>query len=91
VGWPTGYRADADRRALPAHAAALFAADGDELALGAGPEGLEVLVLAGAPIGEPVVFGGPFAMTSRSEIQDVFARYEHGEMGRLAPSFTPRR
>jgi redox-sensitive bicupin YhaK (pirin superfamily) len=83
--------ADADRRALPAHAAALFAEDGDELALGAGPEGLEALVLAGAPIGEHVVFGGPFAMTSRSEIQDAFARYERGEMGRLAPSFTPRR
>lgn len=83
--------ADADRRALPAHAAALFAEDGDELALTAGPEGLEVLVLAGAPIGEPVVFGGPFAMTSRAEIQDAFARYERGEMGRLAPSFAPRR
>jgi redox-sensitive bicupin YhaK (pirin superfamily) len=83
--------ADADRRALPAHAAALFAEDGDELALTAGPEGLEVLVLAGAPIGEPVVFGGPFAMTNRAEIQDAFARYERGEMGRLSPSFTPRR
>ena len=48
-------------------------------------------MLAGDPIGEPVVFGGPFAMTTRAEIQDAFARYERGEMGRLEPSFRARR
>lgn len=76
-----------DRRPLAAHGAAVFARDGDEVQLGAGPKGLEVLLLAGEPIGEPVVFGGPFAMTSRSEVQDAFARFERGEMGRLEPSF----
>jgi redox-sensitive bicupin YhaK (pirin superfamily) len=83
--------ADADRHALPEHGAAAFADDGDEVALAAGSTGLEVLVLAGAPIGEPVIFGGPFAMTSRAEIQDAFARYERGEMGHLEPSFRARR
>jgi redox-sensitive bicupin YhaK (pirin superfamily) len=82
---------DGATRPLAAHEAATFADDGDALALAAGPAGLELLVLAGEPIGEPVIFGGPFAMTSRAEIQDAFARYERGEMGRLAPSFTPRR
>ncbi|MBN8610243.1 MAG: pirin family protein [Deltaproteobacteria bacterium] len=83
--------ADADHRALPEHAAAAFADDGDEVALSAGSTGLEVLVLAGAPIGEPVIFGGPFAMTSRAEIQDAFARHARGEMGHLEPSFRARR
>jgi redox-sensitive bicupin YhaK (pirin superfamily) len=83
--------AEADQRELPAHGAAAFADDGEEIAIAAGSSGLEVLVLAGDPIGEPVVFGGPFAMTTRAEIQDAFARYERGEMGRLEPSFRARR
>jgi redox-sensitive bicupin YhaK (pirin superfamily) len=76
----------ADAHPLPAHAAAVFAHDGDEVVLGAGATGLQVLVIAGEPIGEPVVFGGPFAMTNRAELDDAFARYARGEMGQLAPS-----
>lgn len=76
-----------DRRALAAHGAAVFARDGDEAQLRAGAAGLQVLLLAGEPIGEPVVFGGPFAMTSRADIDAAFSRFERGEMGRLEPSF----
>lgn len=74
-------------RDLDAHVALAFAADGDHLELEAGPAGLHVLIGAGHPIGEPVVFGGPFAMTTRRDVEAAHARFQRGEMGRLAPSF----
>jgi redox-sensitive bicupin YhaK (pirin superfamily) len=75
------------RHAFGAHEAAGFAGDGDEIQLKAGGDGLHVLLAAGKPLGEPVVFGGPFVTTNRSELQAAFDRYERGEMGSLSPSF----
>lgn len=77
----------APRVELSAHQGVGFGADGDELTVAAGAHGLQVLVAAGRPIGEPVVFGGPFAMTSQSELAAAKARYQRGEMGRLEASF----
>jgi redox-sensitive bicupin YhaK (pirin superfamily) len=42
---------------------------------------LEVLVLGGAPIGEPVVQHGPFVMNTRAEIVQAFEDYQSGKMG----------
>lgn len=67
-----------------AHHAVGFAADGDEIALEAGTAGLHVLVAAGRPLGEPVVFGGPFVMTDQAGVDAAFDRYRRGEMGRLS-------
>lgn len=75
------------RVAAQAHEAIGFADDGDQVELTAGADGLHLLLAAGSPIGEPVVFGGPFAMTARRDIDEAFARFERGEMGRLSPSF----
>lgn len=72
---------------LAAHSAAGLARDGETIQLRAGARGLGALVGAGHPIGEPVVFGGPFVMTRREDLAEAFARYERGEMGRLSPSF----
>lgn len=66
------------------HHAAGFAQDGDEIVLEAGPNGLQVFVAAGRPFREPVVFGGPFAMSDQAGVDDAFARYRSGEMGRLS-------
>ncbi|MCG5053850.1 MAG: pirin family protein [Myxococcales bacterium] len=63
-----------------------FAREGNTLSLASGPHGLHLIVGGGAPLGEPVVFGGPFVMTSPEDISDAFARFARGEMGRLAPS-----
>jgi redox-sensitive bicupin YhaK (pirin superfamily) len=57
------------------------------LRLEAGSDGAEVLVLAGRPIREPVVFGGSFALSSPERLADARRRYDRGEMGSLAPSF----
>lgn len=43
-----------------------------------------VLVLTGAPIGEPVVGQGPFVMNTRDEIRQAIQDYQAGRMGRLA-------
>jgi len=57
------------RGELPAALAA--SADGD----------VELLLLQGVPIGEPVVQHGPFVMTSREEIMQAFSDYQKDEFG----------
>ncbi len=60
---------------------------GDHVELIAGPAGASLLLLAGTPIGEPVLFSGPFCMNDQAAIDDAQRRFRSGEMGRLAPSF----
>jgi redox-sensitive bicupin YhaK (pirin superfamily) len=71
---------------IAAHHAVGFARDGDEVTFEAGADGLHLLLAAGTPIGEPVVFGGPFALTTRERLEEAKIRYQRGEMGRLDPS-----
>jgi quercetin 2,3-dioxygenase len=42
---------------------------------------LEVLLLGGLPIREPIVHYGPFLMNTRQEILDALDDFEHGRMG----------
>ena len=44
---------------------------------------LEVLVLGGTPLREPVVFHGPFVMNTRDEIYDAIRDYHAGRMGTI--------
>ncbi|HLL09152.1 MAG TPA: pirin family protein [Nocardioidaceae bacterium] len=44
---------------------------------------LEVLVLGGRPIGEPVAWAGPFVMNTRREVIDAFEDFQQGRMGRI--------
>src|SRR5580692_2871757 len=63
--------------------------DGDNLivtadtAQDAATPDLEVLVLGGRPIGEPVAAYGPFVMNTRSEIAQAFEDYEKGKLGTI--------
>ena len=45
---------------------------------------LELLLLSGRPLGEPVVRYGPFVMTSESEIHQAIRDYQTGRMGQIA-------
>ena len=69
---------------LPAHGALTTEAP---VVLTGGVGGLHAVVGGGAPIGAPVVFGGPFVGNTRADIEAAHARYQRGEMGRLDPSF----
>ena len=52
-----------------------------ELPLRSGEEPIEMLLLQGRPIGEPVVQHGPFVMNTREEIVEAFHDYQRTRFG----------
>ncbi len=64
----------------------LFAQDGEEVRIEnpayANAE-LEVLLIAGAPLNEPVARYGPFVMNTETEIQQAIEDYQQGRMGAI--------
>src|SRR5690606_8354618 len=65
---------------IPARHAFDVRAERDVL-LEAGPDGAELLLLQGRPIGEPVVQYGPFVMNTPEEIRETFVEYQRTRFG----------
>jgi len=49
-------------------------------------ETLELLVLGGQPIGQPVVHYGPFVMSTRGEVMQALEDFEAGRFGTIPPN-----
>ena len=47
--------------------------------------GLEVLVLGGQPIQEPIAWAGPFVMNTRDEVVQAFEDFQAGRLGQPLP------
>jgi redox-sensitive bicupin YhaK (pirin superfamily) len=47
--------------------------------------GLDVVILGGAPIREPVAWAGPFVMNTRAEVMQAFEDYNAGRLGNPVP------
>jgi redox-sensitive bicupin YhaK (pirin superfamily) len=45
--------------------------------------GMEVLLLGGRPIREPIAWAGPFVMNTETEVRQAFADFEAGRLGRV--------
>src|SRR5690554_5510474 len=68
-----------ERTRLPASAASVLD-DGDEVLLATGSQPARLLLIAGKPIGEPIVQYGPFVMNTREEIEQTLKDYQSGHL-----------
>jgi quercetin 2,3-dioxygenase len=84
----------AERRPVQVGQLAVFG-HGDVITIGADPQqdahtpALDVLVLGGQPIREPVATYGPFVMNNRAEVLQAFEDYQAGRLGTIPASARP--
>ena len=67
----------------------LFAPDGDEVRIENPSDAsttLEVLLIGGVPLNEPVARYGPFVMNTKQEIFQAIEDYKNGKMGQITQS-----
>jgi redox-sensitive bicupin YhaK (pirin superfamily) len=73
-----------EKRAARSHDLVRFRNDGDELSLEADANTkLRALLIAGAPLHEPVARYGPFVMNTRQELIQAFEDFQSGRLGEI--------
>jgi redox-sensitive bicupin YhaK (pirin superfamily) len=84
----------ADRNPVHTGQATLYG-PGDTITVAADPRqesrlpGLDVIVLGGRPIREPVAWAGPFVMNTRGEVLQAFEDYQRGKLGVIPATRLP--
>lgn len=83
-----------DRKPIHMGQAVVFG-KGDSIAISANEEQdsktpeLEILLLGGQPIREPIAWYGPFVMNTEEELQQAFADYQAGKLGIIPADVVP--
>jgi quercetin 2,3-dioxygenase len=73
-----------DDRPVTRRQMVMFANDGDDVSItAAGSQPLEVLLIAGVPLREPVARYGPFVMNTRAELLQAVDDFQNGRMGQI--------
>ncbi|PXX21474.1 MULTISPECIES: pirin family protein [Burkholderia] len=91
---PAGYRVFAypidgtglygpDRQSVDARHMIVYGDDGDTVTFTAGDGPLDLLLIGGVPLNEPIVRYGPFVMNTEEEIRQAVVDYQTGRMGRI--------
>lgn len=62
-----------------------FSPKGNLVVIDSGSKGLEFMFATAEPINEPLVYGGPFVMTTKEQMEATQKRRANGEMGELKP------
>ena len=87
VGWTTFIYTlegivQADSKMIKAHHTVVFSKTGDCIEFhNVGQEMARFVLIAGEPIGEPIVQHGPFVMNTKAEIQQAIEDYQFGKNG----------
>jgi redox-sensitive bicupin YhaK (pirin superfamily) len=75
-----------ESKTASAHQMVIFDTDGGNVKLGVSAdakEAMQLLLLAGVPLNEPVVRYGPFVMNTEQEIHQAMHDYQNGKMGAI--------
>ena len=64
---------------------ALLLTEGEEVLVEAGKEGVRFLLFAGAPLREPIAWGGPIVMNTREELNQAFEEIRNGTFIKKMP------
>jgi redox-sensitive bicupin YhaK (pirin superfamily) len=51
--------------------------------------GLDVVILGGQPIREPIAWAGPFVMNTKAEVLQAFEDYQKGKLGVVPATYVP--
>jgi hypothetical protein len=84
----------ADRRPVRTRQAGLFG-PGDAITVAADAtqesrlQGMDVVILGGQPIQEPIAWAGPFVMNTRAEVMAAFEDYQKGKLGVVPATYVP--
>jgi len=84
----------ADRRPVRTGQAALYG-PGDTITVAADATqesrltGMDVIILGGAPIREPIAWAGPFVMNTKAEVMATFEDYQKGKLGVIPATYIP--